>query len=67
MRSSEVEFHSFAVEIKSVERHQEDTDDSGDTDDGRKGRRFRREDKSPQDQKRAEQRADRDKDYMETA
>lgn len=67
MKSSEVEFHSFAIEIKSVERHQKDSNDSRDTEAGRKSRRFRREYKSPQDQKRAEQRADRDEDYMETA
>lgn len=67
MKSSKVEFHSFAIEIKSVDRHQKDSDDTRETEGGRKSRRFRREHKSPEDQERAEQRADRDEDYMETA
>jgi hypothetical protein len=67
MIGSEVEFRCFTVEINSVERHQKNSNDTRDTYNRRECRRFRREYKSPQYQKRREQRANGDEDYMETA
>ena len=64
---SELEFRGLSKEIDTVNGHDEKTSYPGNTHSRCQIRGFRREPERPYHQKRAEQRADGDKDNMESA